>query len=207
MIYVYLLLSWVAFGLIHSVTASQWLKRSVAEKAKPVQPYYRLIYNMVALLTFLPVLLLYRITPLTYISAWQGASIVGKLVIGLGLLISIMALGGYDLAEFFGWPVETKSSASQTLQQTGLLRYVRHPLYSGILFSLLGVCIVSPTWSHLLLLLAASLYIRIGIHFEERKLVATFGNAYTHYRQRVPMLVPRLFNDRPSYQSRNGGPC
>jgi protein-S-isoprenylcysteine O-methyltransferase Ste14 len=193
MIYVYLILSWVAFGVIHSMTATRWLKRNIAEKAKPVQRYYRLIYNILAVLTFLPVLLLYRITPLTYISSWQGAPIVGKLLIGLGLIISIRALGGYDLAEFIGWPFENKSSASQTLQQNGLLRYVRHPLYSGILLGLLGIWITSPTWSHLILLLAAWLYIRIGIHFEERKLVATFGNAYKQYRHRVPMLLPRLF--------------
>ncbi|CAN5129381.1 isoprenylcysteine carboxylmethyltransferase family protein [soil metagenome] len=192
MIYVYLILSCVAFGVIHSVTASQWFKRDIAEKAKLAHRYYRLIYNALAILTFLPVLLVYRITPLTYMSSWQGAPVVGKLVIGLGLIISIRALGGYDLAEFLGWPVESKSSASQTLQQSGLLRYVRHPLYSGILLSLLGVWMDRPTWSHLILLLTASLYIRIGIHFEERKLVATFGDAYQHYRQRVPMLLPRL---------------
>ncbi|GAB4025032.1 methyltransferase family protein [Spirosoma koreense] len=192
MIYIYLLLSCVAFGVIHSATASGWLKRKIAQQAQPVHRFYRLIYNLVAILTVLPVLWLYRATPHSYVSSWQGIPIAGKLVVGLGLLIGIVALSSYDLAEFVGWPIETKSAPSQTLQQHGLLRYVRHPLYTGILVSLLGVWLDSPTWAHLLLLLAATLYIRIGIHYEERKLVATFGDAYKRYRQRVPMLLPRL---------------
>ena len=36
-------------------------------------------------------------------------------------------------------------------------------------------------------------YIFVGIYLEERDLVAMFGNEYRHYREKVAMLVPRLF--------------
>jgi protein-S-isoprenylcysteine O-methyltransferase Ste14 len=34
-------------------------------------------------------------------------------------------------------------------------------------------------------------YLPIGIHLEERKLIATFGEAYRRYRGEVPALWPR----------------
>jgi len=75
-------------------------------------------------------------------------------------------------------------------REHGILRYVRHPLYLGMILALFGVLVYQPTWANLIFLLAASLYIRIGIYFEERKLIGEFGELYRHYRRRVPMLVP-----------------
>jgi protein-S-isoprenylcysteine O-methyltransferase Ste14 len=46
------------------------------------------------------------------------------------------------------------------------------------------------TISHLVFALATTGYILIAIQLEERDLVAHFGNTYTDYKQRVPMLVP-----------------
>jgi protein-S-isoprenylcysteine O-methyltransferase Ste14 len=44
--------------------------------------------------------------------------------------------------------------------------------------------------------LSASLYILIGIQFEERKLLAEFGENYTRYRKLTPLLIPGLVFNR-----------
>ncbi len=43
---------------------------------------------------------------------------------------------------------------------------------------------------HLLLATGMTAYILIGIAYEERDLVAMFGQRYRDYRARVPALIP-----------------
>ena len=47
------------------------------------------------------------------------------------------------------------------------------------------------SWNVLALALGLTAYILIGIHFEERKLLAEFGQAYADYQRRTPALLPR----------------
>lgn len=52
------------------------------------------------------------------------------------------------------------------------------------------------TLGHLVLAAGLTVYVLIGLYFEERDLVRTFGSRYNAYRRRVPRLVPRLKPNR-----------
>jgi protein-S-isoprenylcysteine O-methyltransferase Ste14 len=95
-----------------------------------------------------------------------------------------------DLLSFAGLRQLFEEEQTGRLITDGLYHYVRHPLYT---FSLL-ILWFSPNMSlnSLIVYSALTLYVLLGILFEERKLLREFGENYEAYRSVTPMLVPGL---------------
>ena len=70
-------------------------------------------------------------------------------------------------------------------------KYVRHPIQTGVLIAM----IATPDMTYGRALLAAGIitYIFIGLYFEEKGLIAEFGDTYRDYKKRVPALLPNPF--------------
>lgn len=67
-------------------------------------------------------------------------------------------------------------------------KYVRHPMMTSILVAFW----VTPhmTVGHLMLSLGMSVYIMIGVHFEEQALLRELGQAYRLYQTATPQFLP-----------------
>jgi protein-S-isoprenylcysteine O-methyltransferase Ste14 len=79
------------------------------------------------------------------------------------------------------------------LVTAGAYRYIRHPLYSSLLFLTWGVFFKNPTWIGISLALAASLFLVITAKIEEAENVRFFGPAYQAYVRQTRMFIPFLF--------------
>ncbi len=79
-------------------------------------------------------------------------------------------------------------AASPSFVEKGFYKIVRHPLQLGVLIGLWSAPSMSIT--HAMLSLSLSLYIFIGLYYEEKDLVTTLGADYEDYQQRVRMIVP-----------------
>ena len=77
-------------------------------------------------------------------------------------------------------------------------KIMRHPLYAGFIIAFWAAPQMSV--GHLLFAAATTAYILIGIFFEERDLVAHFGDRYRSYRAQVGMFWPKLGRSRPGKQ-------
>jgi protein-S-isoprenylcysteine O-methyltransferase Ste14 len=70
-----------------------------------------------------------------------------------------------------------------------LYKHVRHPLYIGWMIFFWAT--PTMTVGHLLFASVLSGYMVLAVQFEERDLVAYFGEKYEAYRRQVPMFIPR----------------
>ena len=70
---------------------------------------------------------------------------------------------------------------------------MRHPLYSALILGLVGFVIFNPTYTHLVHAIYILIYLFIGIHYEEKRLIGRFGEEYKKYKEQTPMLFPTSF--------------
>ena len=69
-------------------------------------------------------------------------------------------------------------------------KYIRHPIQLGVIIGLFFA--PSMSYSHLLLAVLFTIYIFIGLHFEEKDLIQALGEVYTDYKKRVRMMIPSI---------------
>ena len=184
---------WTVYFTLHSLLATTWLKSAVARHYPKVARFYRLGYNQVSVWGFLLIVRYQTQLPENLLfTPPQPVILLGYGLMGVGLLLAVAALRGYDLAEFAGWAYVRRgaSAADGPLHTGGLNRLVRHPLYLGLLVGLLGFWLLAPTDARSVFVACNLAYLVVGTRLEERKLLQRFGAAYARYQARVPQLLP-----------------
>ena len=183
------------FAIQHSGMARQGFKRLFASFASPA--IERSTYVLLASLCL--ILLFWQWRPITA-PVWEiKTAALAYAVIAvqfLGWLIVLYSTFLISHFELFGLTqVMTyfahRRTQPMTFKTPGLYRLIRHPIYLGFIIAFWAT--PSMTLGHLLFASVTTAYIFIGIQLEERDLIALFGNQYRHYRQKVAMLIPRLF--------------
>jgi protein-S-isoprenylcysteine O-methyltransferase Ste14 len=198
-----ILLTVLAYGLVHSLLASLTIKTKAAQLIGPsVDRWYRLVFNFIAVVTFLPILLMPLLLSDKQIYAipipWVILSLMLQALAVIALLVGLRQTG---ITSFLGLrqAFVAEGSTPHPMVVDGLYHYVRHPLYTaGLTFIWLSPVM---TWNLLALIIGLTIYILIAIPFEERKLVREFGKTYTDYRLKTPMLIPGLIILHPEHKA------
>lgn len=122
-------------------------------------------------------------------AAWRVAQVVGVLLIVAGLIPAVHAFAQF--AKAGGTPMPL--APTQRLVVNGFNRYVRNPMYVGLLLAILGQALLfgSPglvLWAAVTWIVTAA-FVR---WYEEPTLTRRYGNEYEAYRHNVPGWIPRL---------------
>lgn len=77
-----------------------------------------------------------------------------------------------------------------TLIQTGIYKYIRHPMYGSLLFLDMGAMFKHISVITVLLTLAAIVFIFLTAKTEEKENIKFFGNSYIGYMKESKMFIP-----------------
>ena len=191
-----LALGWAVWGGLHSVLIDPRREVVFCRRFPRLCPYFRLIYNALAVLTLIPLPLAGRALAGAPLFSWSGPLLPVRVVL-LGAVV-YLAWGGarqYDLGWVAGLAQLRPGGAgarpprATDLRTSGVLARVRHPWYGSALLLL---------WTHagaydaagLVTSLTLSAYVVIGARLEERRLLRAHGRIYAEYRSRTAMFFP-----------------
>ncbi len=100
---------------------------------------------------------------------------------------------GRPIPERDGEPELLAFEKTSQLVTSGIYHYIRHPLYSSLLFLAWGIFFKNITWSAGLLTLAATIFLLLTARADERECLRYFGAAYRDYMQQTKRFIPFLF--------------
>ena len=117
---------------------------------------------------------------------WREAA--GLVLFALGLAFAIWAR--VHIGRNWGQPMTQKDEPE--LVTSGPYRFVRHPIYSGILVAGVGTA-VALSWFWLVPVAVGGCYFIYAATVEERYMTKEFPDAYPLYKRSTKMLVPFVF--------------
>jgi protein-S-isoprenylcysteine O-methyltransferase Ste14 len=124
------------------------------------------------------------------ISTFNSLPYIGLFIIVVGEILRLAII--LSLGQFF--TVDVTIKPDHKLKMDGFYKYVRHPSYSAILLSFIGLGISQNCWIILIFVLiavgAAFLY---RIKIEEKILIQQFGSEYLSYMNKTKKLIPFIF--------------
>ncbi|MBB5518122.1 methanethiol S-methyltransferase [Amphiplicatus metriothermophilus] len=180
------------FGLQHSIMARDSFKRATGKIIPKTVERSTYVLATVGALALLYVF--WRPMPQVVWSVppgvWSGV-LTALFYAGFGLvLVTTFLINHFELFGLQqGWlRYRNKELPTPVFRTPSLYRYVRHPLYLGFIIAFWAT--PHMTVGHLLFAAVWTIYIFIAIGYEERDLIAVFGEKYRDYMAKTPMILP-----------------
>jgi protein-S-isoprenylcysteine O-methyltransferase Ste14 len=75
----------------------------------------------------------------------------------------------------------------------GIFKYIRHPLYSSLIFLTWGIFLKNPTLELLFITLLSTTFLYLTAIFDEKECINFFGDKYIEYMKRSKRFIPYFF--------------
>jgi protein-S-isoprenylcysteine O-methyltransferase Ste14 len=181
--YLMLITGWVIYFSIHSLLAIESWKKRFNSSA------YRIVYSLISIIGLLFLLTLNgSIESGNFFESEGFIKYLSLMLATFGVMTIQLGFRQYGFKSFLGITEEKNE-----LNEEGILKYIRHPIYAGVILIVTGFFLFIPNVPTMITCLCIFAYLPIGIFLEERKLIRHFGDSYLEYKKRVPLLIPRIF--------------
>ena len=102
--------------------------------------------------------------------------------------ISLIVLGLSTRMYASGFVLKNKE-----LSTTGPYAFMRHPLYTGNIMILIGLCLINGfIWSFITAFIFLWFYYPTAIEYEDRKLKSLFPDTWEEWASMTPALIPKM---------------
>ena len=184
-------LYFAGFAVVHSILATNFIKKIAEKLLGKGFRFYRIIYTFLSFITFAPALIVWfnnssQTLVIYTLPEWMLPF--SYLIRGAGLGLFVYAAFQTDLREFIGIKQVQDGENKPILITNGAYGIVRHPLYTGgimVLFGKMGMTMLDLTAVSLI-----SIYLIVGAYIEEKRLLSVFGDEYKQYMAKVSMFIP-----------------
>ncbi len=190
----FLALLWISWCVLHSLLIAAPVTPWIRKRGGFLQGGHRLFYIVFSTATLIPIVWYQYSLPQKLLFSWHGWWRVWQFaLLAYALVMFWFGTRNYDMRYFLGisqWQQYRKGKAVRPLPFacSGILRYVRHPWYSGTMALLWGAGPITDV--SLIAKIILSLYLVAGTLLEEHKLRRELGDIYIQYCRQVPMLIP-----------------
>lgn len=181
-------LLWTAFLVVWLIWAFKTKQTQVREGVSS-----RLSYTILTVAAFY--LMFAGDVPREYLRArlfqpnlWTNA--LGIAITAAGIAFAVWArvyLGG-------NWSSSVTVKVGHELVRSGPYRFVRHPIYTGMILALCGTAVVRHQVRGIIAVVLAYIGFKIKSKIEERTMTNTFGAQYDEYSRTTGAIVPRLWS-------------
>ena len=179
---------WFFYFVVHSVLAADGVKGFASKTLGSTFRFYRLFYSIVSSLGLIALLVVNgSIQSGNFFDPSGLIRYLSLMLTTFGVMTIQLSFRQYRLKSFLGFAEEKTDFRIE-----GILKYIRHPIYSGLILVTIGFFLFIPNLPTLISCLSIFIYLPIGIFLEEKKLDAAFGEMYRQYRLDVPALIPRF---------------
>lgn len=79
------------------------------------------------------------------------------------------------------------------LIDTGVYKYIRHPLYASLIYLSWGICLKNPSIINIIIACISTIFLFLTSVKDEKECIAYFGESYKSYMKRSRMFVPFIF--------------
>ena len=182
------------FGIQHSIMARKKFKQALLRIIAP--SIERATYCLASAIVL--VMIGHFWVPMSGV-LWEVSSPIFALIVtcigAMGWLFLLIATFQLDHFELFGVKQTyslffDKPAPKVRFKTPGFYKIVRHPIQTGVLIGVWSVPV--STVNHFVLALGMTVYIFVGLYFEEKDLMDEFGDTYRHYKEKVAKLIPFL---------------